>query len=847
MMAGLASGSRAVIRAHQERLLIDRGRLFLWMMIAIVAGMWGLNASGLMRAPAISLPVLNSIELCILTVTVTQLRRPWCRRHILGLSVAYAVQLIACITLYGLWTEDLWILSLRLEALSLAAAVLPWGVAAQGVVAAASGLGFASVHWSLNGTLDHPSTIPTVILFAVSLPIAFWLKQAHADIATEIDRRRTAESVLRQATEGAQVAVWDADLEAGKVRLVSGWDRLLGRYEDEITPVALLDLIHVDDRAKTTVALQEHLQGHKSPCDIEHRFLHADGSYRWVLTRSAINCDAQGRPYRMQGAVMDITDRKRLDEALQDIEVQEQVGRERERLFLFLDSIVENIPAMVFVKDAKDLRFVLFNRAGEELLGYTRADLIGKNDYELFPKEQADFFTGKDRAVLYDKTLLDIPEERISTLHRGERILHTKKIPILDDKGEPVYLLGISEDITERAHAEEVRQRHARETRVLSDILSALNAHQDTVRAFPVISAGLQEISGCDVSVLALTGADKNWMTLYALGPGELSVEPGARLRVADMPAANDVLSGRPYVAPDLASQLDFPMIQFLYALGYRASVAVPLHGSDDILGMLGLLWRGHADLDVLPILGQIGDALALAVEKRRLFEQVSAAHKGLRALARRFIEVQEAERRYIARELHDEIGQHLTGISLILGAVEHLSAEGAVARLKEVRALVAGLIARVRDVSLDLRPAMLDDLGVLPALLWLFDRYTAQTGITVAFNHRALQQRFMAEQETALYRTVQEALTNAARHAGVASVDVDAWADGDTLGVSISDHGAGFDVDAVLANGMAGGLAGLRERATLLGGRLTIESKPGAGTRVSAEFPLSAEPGLPM
>ena len=541
--------------------------------------------------------------------------------------------------------------------------------------------------------------------------------------------------------------------------------------------------------------------------------------------------------------------RNRLGTILIARDVREQKRAEAQLLQAntFLDSIVENIPDMIFVKDAKNLRFVLFNRAGEELLGYTRADLIGKNDYDFFPKEEADFFTEKDRAVLHDKTLLDIPEEPIATGQRGERILHTKKIPILDGKGEPAYLLGISEDITERKHAEEIRQRHAHETTILSDILSALNAHHDTTKAFPVIGAGLQKLSGCDFSALALFGADNDGMTLYALGPGELPVEPGARLRVADIPAAKDLLSGRPHVAPDLASQLDFPAMRLVYAQGYRSSMALPLHGSDGISGMLGLLWRRPGGLNVaqVPLLGQVADALALAVEKSRLFEQVSAAHKRLQTLAKRLIEVQETERRHIARELHDEIGQHLTGINLLLGAVEHLSVEGAVARLKEVRALVDGLIARVRDVSLDLRPAMLDDFGVLTALSWLFGRYTAQTGITVAFKQRALQQRFTAEQETAMYRIVQEALTNVARHADVGSVNVDAWADGDILGVSITDQGAGFDVDAVLANGMTGGLAGLRERAMLLGGRLTVESKPGAGTRLIAELPLSSEPGF--
>jgi len=115
----------------------------------------------------------------------------------------------------------------------------------------------------------------------------------------------------------------------------------------------------------------------------------------------------------------------------------------------FLDSIVENLPDMVFVKDAEDLRFVRFNKAGEALLGVPRADLIGKNDYDFFPKDQADFFVTKDRAVLAGKRLIDIPEEPIET-KQGKRWLHTKKIPILGETGEPRYLLGISEDITER-------------------------------------------------------------------------------------------------------------------------------------------------------------------------------------------------------------------------------------------------------------------------------------------------------------------------------------------------------------------------------------------------------------
>lgn len=122
----------------------------------------------------------------------------------------------------------------------------------------------------------------------------------------------------------------------------------------------------------------------------------------------------------------------------------------------FVDSIIENIPNMIFVKDAKDLRFVRFNKAGEELLGYSREEMLGKNDFDFFPKPQAEFFTKKDQLVLQGKIVVDIPEETITTKH-GTKYLHTKKIPILDVKGNPAFLLGISEDITLRKAAEEQR------------------------------------------------------------------------------------------------------------------------------------------------------------------------------------------------------------------------------------------------------------------------------------------------------------------------------------------------------------------------------------------------------
>ena len=121
-----------------------------------------------------------------------------------------------------------------------------------------------------------------------------------------------------------------------------------------------------------------------------------------------------------------------------------------------MNTVLENLPNMVFVKDTKDLKFVMFNKAGEALLGIPRTDLIGKNDYDFFPKTEADFFTSKDQKTIKEGKLVDIPEETIQTRH-GPRILHTKKIPVQDASGTPRFLLGISEDITEQKKQENLR------------------------------------------------------------------------------------------------------------------------------------------------------------------------------------------------------------------------------------------------------------------------------------------------------------------------------------------------------------------------------------------------------
>ena len=179
----------------------------------------------------------------------------------------------------------------------------------------------------------------------------------------------------------------------------------------------------------------------------------------------------------------EIAERRRVEEAL----------RENEE---FLHNIVENIPNMIFVKDAEQLRFVRLNKAGETLLGYSEQELLGKSVHDFFPKYEADFFTQHDREVLEQRILRDIPEETVQTRNHGERILHTKKIPILDKTGKPTHLLGISEDITDRKHAEEALRKSEERFRSLVETTSDWVWETNPSGVYTYVSPKVRELLG---------------------------------------------------------------------------------------------------------------------------------------------------------------------------------------------------------------------------------------------------------------------------------------------------------------------------------------------------------------
>lgn len=233
---------------------------------------------------------------------------------------------------------------------------------------------------------------------------------------------------------------------------------------------------------------------------------------------------------------------------------------------------------------------------------------------------------------------------------------------------------------------------------------------------------------------------------------------------------------------------------------------------------------------------------LQAEVEVRKSAEQRAAEQAArLQALSNRLLRVQEDERRAIAHELHDQVGQLLTGLRFQLEA-----ARTAPAAVGEALEITDGLLRTVRELTLQLRPRMLDDLGLQPALAWHVDRFRQQTQIAVELDIAMPAERLPTVLEITVYRMVQEALTNVARHSGATAAVVTVAADDNALHVEIADRGHGFDTAVALTKHTSVGLAGLAERVHLAGGQLELFSEPGRGTRIHAEFPLHTEPTAP-
>ena len=434
---------------------------------------------------------------------------------------------------------------------------------------------------------------------------------------------RESEERFRLTIDEAPIGMALLSLEGRFLRVNRAFCAVVGYEAAELTNLTFRDITHRED-LDTDLALSEQLlRGEIPRCQFEKRYIRKDGTVVEIMLSLSILRDPGGAPLYYISQIEDMTERKRVEKELRDANA-------------FLDAIIENIPLMLFIKESASLRFVRFNRAGEDLLGWPRQSMVGKNDFDFWPPEQAEFFVQKDRETMKRGNVVEIDEEPIQTRHQGVRTLYTKKVPILDPFGNPLYLLGISEDITERRRLE-------KERRLLAEVSVALSASLDYDQTLATVTQ-LAVHSVADWCVIDLVEEHGHIRRLKVASADPANAALCAVLE--QMPPKRDL----PYVGRSVvesrrsvrhrARDVTAPRVlaqgpehlRALRAAGLTSLIAVPLLMRGNPLGVL-LFGSSNPDRvygqDDLRWAEPLADRAAVAIENARLYRaSVEATHR---------------------------------------------------------------------------------------------------------------------------------------------------------------------------------------------------------------------------
>ncbi|HEY2353741.1 MAG TPA: GAF domain-containing sensor histidine kinase [Gaiellaceae bacterium] len=399
-----------------------------------------------------------------------------------------------------------------------------------------------------------------------------------------------------------------------------------------------------------------------------------------------------------------------------------------------------------------------------------------------------------------------------------------------DDEAAVGLLAAQAAVAIENARLYETATRWSAQLESLNEVMNVLVTEFDLDTLLELVARELRELIDARFVAISLPQGDALRMAAVA-GAG---AEEYAGIELSPRSKSMRVLARRRSERVD--SVLDDPEVEQEAArrLAARSALYVPLLVRDQAIGVIVAHDKQGADVrftdEDLRLAEVFAARAAVAVELRQ---------RVARDALRRVVNAQELERRRLARELHDETGQALTSILLGLRGLEGVQDETELATaVGEVRELVRSTLQDVRRLAVELRPKALDDFGLVAALERLTDNFAEHTGIAVEFvPNLPGDGRFPPEVETALYRLVQESLTNIVKHAQAKSVSIVLTRRSDSVSVIVEDDGVGFEPDRQDGDGI--GLLGMRERVGLFGGRVVVESRPGAGTSLVAEVPL--------
>jgi PAS domain S-box-containing protein len=504
-----------------------------------------------------------------------------------------------------------------------------------------------------------------------------------------------------------------------------------------------------------------------------------NGQVVWVRNSATRLPDAEGRLRYIMATVEDITERRAAYEALRESEAR-------------LQAFTAHSPAVMFLKD-REGRYRFVNEQFLQRFGLRREQVIGRSDVELFTRSEASSATASDAQVLARGVPLEF--EQTEQLAGGPRFSAVSKFPVFDAAGVVVGVGGVATDITERRKAEQALREQGT---LLSEAqrLAGLGCWEwDPASGRVSWSDELYRIYGVEREVFQPSFE------------GYLErVHPEDRGRVGRLVAAAVQDKG--------------------YGFDFEERIVRP----DGAVREL----RSHGEAvrdDAGRLVKVVGACLDITEHK--------AAETALRALSRRLVQAEETERRRIARELHDQVGQNLSALNInldiVLGSLKDSPLK---TRMEDSLKLVDGTLQSIETVMAELRPPLLDEYGLGAALAWYAEEYTQRTGVRVSIEKpQDAGKGLRAEAAVALFRIAQEALNNVAKHAGAKLVRIWLSLEGDEVNLCIADDGGGFDV-AQAPRGRWG-MSTMRERAEAAGGRFMIDSVPGKGTIVRAAVPL--------
>ena len=472
-----------------------------------------------------------------------------------------------------------------------------------------------------------------------------------------------------------------------------------------------------------------------------------------------------------------------------------------------------------------------------ELSGWRREEVLGRNWFDFALPDPAPTRSMFEQAMR-DGNIPPHYDNEILTRAGERRLIHWYNAIVCDAAARIVGTVSLGEDITERARLEERNRAQFEE-------LTRSEADGKRLLALAEASRGallgvLEDQRRAEFALVEsnekLRLFDKYAPSAIAMFDRDMRYVAFSRRWLVDYDLGEKELVGRSHyeVFPDLPERWK-EIHRRCLAGAIEKSDEDPFARADGSVDWVR--WEVHPWQAGDGAIGGVIIFSEVITARKQAEDALRESRARLEALTRQLLEVQESERRSIARELHDEVGGVLTAVKLNLQSLRRKRSDEAA--LTDGIALVDGAIEAVRSISLDLRPAVLDDLGLIPALRWYCEHQALRAGIPIELALDAIDLKTAPQLESACYRIVQESITNALRHAGARRIEVALRREDGHFMIEIADDGAGFAPTAARSR-ESSGLLGMEERVKLLGGRLAIDSAPGAGTRVRADFVIS-------